>query len=422
MESKPIRPWRLVARGLAADLISAFRNVARQGHRTLAALGAVAVGIVAYMLAAGFIEHSLWLLREDTIRSHLGHLQVAKRGYFEAGAADPQGYLFEPEMRLEALLWKIPDVEAVAPRIAFSGLVSRGDATLSFLGEGMDPAREGDLARSVLIVEGRPLDPADPNGVLLGQGLAASLGAKVGDTIVLLANTPAGGVSGVEARVRGLFLTVSKAYDDHALRAPLRLVQQLLHTQGIHKWVVLVKETSTVPETLVELRTGLSATPSFEVVPWWEFADFYHKTVTLFTRQVDFVRLVIAVIIVLSISNTMLMGVMERTWEVGTALALGASRIQVLRRFVMEGLFIGATAAVVGSVMGAALAYIISAVGIPMPPPPGMARGFIAEIAVNWTITWDAIGLAVLSAFFASLYPAWKAASLPIVEALRYSR
>lgn len=421
MERKPIRSWRLAVRRLAADSITAFRNVTRQRHRTFAALGAVTAGIVAYMLAAGFIEHSLWLLREDTIRSHLGHLQVAKRGYFEAGAADPQGYLLEPEVRLEAWLREASGVEVVAPRIAFSGLVSRGDATLSFLGEGIDPAREGDLARSVLIVEGRPLDPADPNGVTLGQGLATSLGAKVGDTIVLLANTPAGGVSAVEAHVRGLFLTVSKAYDDHALRAPLGLVQQLLRTQGLHKWVVLVKETSTVPQTLGELQTKLFATP-FEVVPWWEFADFYNKTVTLFTRQVDFVRIVIAVIIVLSISNTMLMGVMERTWEVGTALALGTRRAQVLRMFLVEGLFIGAAAGIAGGVIGATLAYAISAVGIPMPPPPGMARGFVAEIAVNWTITLDAIGVAVSSAFFASLYPAWKAASLPIVDALRHSR
>ncbi|WP_223201942.1 hypothetical protein, partial [Streptococcus pneumoniae] len=63
-----------------------------------------------------------------------------------------------------------------------------------------------------------------------------------------------------------------------------------------------------------------------------------------------------------------------------------------------------------------------SAVGIPMPPAPGMGRGYTAEIAVSWSLTADAALLALVTAFFASLYPAWKAASLPIVDALRHSR
>ena len=55
----------------------------------------------------------------------------------------------------------------------------------------------------------------------MGRGLAANLGAKVGDTVVLLANTASGGINAVEVRVRGLFSTITKAYDDVALRVPL---------------------------------------------------------------------------------------------------------------------------------------------------------------------------------------------------------
>lgn len=408
-------------RRLATDGALAWRNVARQRHRSALALVAVVFGVAAYMLAAGFIDWSLWAGREWTIRAHLGHLQVARKGYFDTGAADPWAFVIDPGAGDDRILRSVGGVSEVAPRLAFSGLAGLGDATLSFLGEGVDPSREGGLARSVSIEQGQALDAGDPRGVILGRGLAVNLGAKVGDTIVLLANTRSGGVNAVEARVRGLFSTVTKAYDDHALRAPLALAQELLRVSGVHKWVVLLDKTESTPRALASLGPRLEAR-GLEVVPWFRLADFYNKTAELFKRQVGFVKLITAIIIVLSISNAMMMAVMERTGEIGTALALGATRAQILRQFVGEGLLIGLAGGFLGVLLGVTLAGAISAIGIPMPPGPGMTQSYVAEIAVSWTLSADAALLALATAFVASLYPAWKAAALPIVDALRQSR
>lgn len=407
--------------GLAADFFLAYRNVTRQGHRSLVAMVAIIAGVALYMLAAGFIDWSLQMGREWTIRAHLGHLQVVKRGYFESGTADPWAFLIDSQVNAEGMLRGSHRVTETAPRLSFSGLISFGEATLSFLGEGVDPRREGRLARAVVIEHGQPLDANDPRGVILGRGLALNLGANVGDTVVLLATTRTGGVNAVEARVRGLFSTVTKAYDDYALRAPIGLAQELLRASGAHKWVVLLDETEATPEVLAQLRPRLEAL-GLEIVPWFQLADFYNKTAALFQRQVGFVKLIIAVIIVLSISNVMTMSVLERTWEIGTALALGAKRRQIMQRFIGEGLLIGLVGGGLGALLGIASAAVISAVGIPMPPAPGMGHGYTAEIAVSWSLTADAAFLALTTAFLASLYPAWKAASLPIVDALRHSR
>lgn len=412
---------RAFFRGLVMVFFLAYRNVVRHGRRSMLAMVAVIAGVALYMLAAGFIDWSLWMGREWTIRSHLGHLQVAKQGYFEVGTADPWAFLIDSNIDVEGILRTSSEITDVAPRLAFSGLVSLGDATLSFLGEGVDPVREGGLARSVVINEGQPLDPSDRQGVILGQGLALNLGAKVGDTIVLLATTRAGGVNAVEARVRGLFSTVTKAYDDYALRAQIGLAQELVHASGAHKWLVLLDETEATSETLARLRPRLEA-HGLEVVPWFQLADFYNKTAALFKRQVGFVKLIIAVIVILSISNVLTMSVMERTWEIGTALALGANRAQVMQCFVGEGLLVGLAGGGFGAILGTAAAGVISAIGISMPPAPGMGRGYTAEIAVSWSLTADAVLLAFATAFLASLYPAWKAANLPIVDALRHSR
>lgn len=103
-------------------------------------------------------------------------------------------------------------------------------------------------------------------------------------------------------------------------------------------------------------------------MPWIELADFYNKTVTLFSKQVGVVKLIIALIIVLTISNTQMMNVLERTTEIGTSLAIGLRKSQVMQLFLLEGCFIGLLGGVLGIALGFASAHAISAVGIPMPP------------------------------------------------------
>ena len=160
----------------------------------------------------------------------------------------------------------------------------------------------------------------------------------------------------------------------------------------------------------------------FVVIPWYEAADFYNKTVRLFSRQVLVMKLIIALVVILSISNTMMMAVMERISEIGTMMALGVRRARVLSRFLVEGLFIGVIGCAAGMLLGYLLAAGISKVGIPMPPPPGMARSFVGEILVTPGLVFDAVLLALATALIASAYPAWKASRMVIADALRHGR
>ena len=406
---------------LGTDARLALRNITRQRRRSLIGIGAVAFGVIALLLAAGFIEWIFWGMREGTIRSRLGHIQIVRQGYLESGAADPFSYLLPADSPAQRVSEQQPGVQVASPRLSFSGLVSYRDATLSFLGEGMDPEREIELNTSVAMVAGAPLSPDDPKGIIMGWGLANNLGAKVGDTVVLLGSTRTGGINAVEGRIRGLFSTVTKAYDDAALRVPLEMAQQLLRVNGSHTWVLLLKRTELTPRVAYDLQQKLSA-QNLQILPWYELADFYNKTVALFSKQVSVMKLIVAIIIVLSIANIMTMSVLERTGEIGTALAIGVPRTRILRQVVFEGLSLGLVGGAIGVIVGASLAALISWIGIPMPPPPGMARGFTGEIMVTGDIAFDAFVLALVTTLVASLYPAWKASSMVIVDALRANK
>jgi len=309
---------------------------------------------------------------------------------------------------------------SVAPRLRFTGLISFEDNSLSFLGEGMDPGREVAGRDAILLRSGAWLSADDPSGVLLGAGLAKGIGAKVGDSIVLLVNRRDGGLGGLEVRVKGTFVSVTKAYDDVAVHVGLALAEELLNTKGAHSWLVYLDKTANTPVVAADLAAHLGS--GVQIVPWYDMADFYNKTVRLFSRQLSVMNLLIAIVVTLAIANMMTRNVLERTSEIATSMALGSRRWQILVRFTLEGTLIGCVGALAGLCLGFAVAEIVSAIGVPMPPPPGMARGYINRISVTPVIVFDALTMASLSALVASCLPAWKASRLVIAEALRHGR
>jgi putative ABC transport system permease protein len=403
-------------------IILAFRNLTRHKRRSRLSIGAVAFGIAALILASGFIEWIFYDFRETTIKSQLGHLQIVRPNYFEVGKADPYAFLLPKNLpKFVEQRSDLYQVTVAVPRLGFSGLISHGEATLSFIGEGIDPEEQVYFGDALQISAGNHLSSDQPNQFILGEGLARNLGVQEGDKVVLLVNTTSGSINAIEGTVGGLFSTVTKSYDDNALRLPIDTARKLLRAQGAHSWVVLLNDTDQTDSVLAKLRNSLPS-DQFEILPWYELADFYNKTTVLFTKQVQAIKVIIALIILLSISNTMTMSVMERTGEIGTAMALGVKRSGILHLFLSEGAMIGAIGGLLGVLLGFLLASFISSIGIPMPPPPGMARGYTGEILVTMNMTIEALTLSILTTLVASFYPAWKASRMQIVDALRHNR
>lgn len=401
-----------------ANLLIAARNLTRNPRRTLTALLTIAAGAICLILADGFIQWIFWAMREGTIQSQLGHIQVIRPGYLSAGVADPYAYLLPENSSERRAIESMPGINVVAPRLAVTGLISHGETTVAFVAEGVDPLKEEVLSKALRIVEGRNLADAAAKEVVLGRGLARSLDIGPGETVVLLVNTAGGGINAVEAKVAGLFVSVNQAYDDSALRMPLGLAQSLLRVNSAHVWLVLLNETEQTDNYLLQFRARFN---KLEFMPWYEQADFYNKTVVLFSQQMEVLRLIIGCIIVLSISNMLVMNVLERTGEIGTLLAIGFKRKKILRMFAIEGFLLGLIGASLGLAIGYGLAELISAIGIPMPPPPGMEEGYTGEIRLTSHVMINSFLIPFVTAALAGLYPAWKASRLHIINALRHN-
>ena len=399
-------------------LLLALRSLSRNPRRTAISLFTVAFGVAALIVAGGFVDALLFKLREDTIHSQLGHIQIRDPRQGEPGAKDPFAHLLPASPEAMAPVAATPGVRMVTSRLALSGLISVGETTLSFSGQGVDPAREADLAQGIAVIAGTRLQPGDEAAAVLGEGLAASLAVKPGDTIALLVTAANGTFNAIDVVVRGIFSTVSKSHDDVALRLPLATAQKLLRVEGAQQWLVLLDDTDATGDALQRLRQTLPP-DRYALTRWDEDADFYHKTSELFARQFGFVRIIVLAIIVLSILNTMTMNILERTREIGVMLALGDSRRRVLALFACEGALLGVVGAVVGAALGIAVAAALSAIGIPMPPPPGMNHGFDIGVALSPLLVAVAAAIGATAAAAAAVPPALRGARLPVVDALR---
>lgn len=396
----------------------AVLNLLRNRSRTTVAALTVAGGVVAFLLAGGFINWIFQDMREATIHSQLGHFQIVRPGYFEKGLSDPYNFLLPAQSEQESLVAAHPGLTSLTPRLVFFGLASLGDTTVTFSGEGIDPVRERPISSRITISEGNDLSGLEDKSVILGEGLAKNLGAKPGSQIVLLATAANGGANAIEVTVAGIFYTINKEFDNYALRIPIPLARKLMRVDGATSWVGLLEDTDGTATTIKKIRSVLPS-ETFQLVPWSDLADFYNKTVVLFSKQVEIIKIIIGLIIVLTISNIQTMSVLERTTEIGTILAVGVRSREIWMQFLLEGLLLGIAGGLIGVMSAIFLAELISFIGIPMPPPPGMARGFTGQIIITTQLVVDALALSTITTLLASLMPAWKASRLNIVDALR---
>lgn len=396
----------------------ALRNIRRQWLRTALTLAAIVFGVVGLVLSGGFVEDIFVQLRETLIHSQSGHLQVYRRGYFEQGTRSPEKYRIDDAEQLTVPIATLPEVDEVLTRLSFSGLLNNGRSDMPIVGEGVEPDKEARLGSSVSIVEGRRLTQDDAFGILLGYGVAQALKLQAGDRATLLLNTADGALNSLDFEVVGVFQSFSKDYDARAVRIPLAAAQELLNSSGVNSLVLSLKrteDTAGVQRKLVAMLDG----EHFEIKDWRELNDFYEKTVELYQSQFGALQMIILLMVLLSVVNTINMSVFERVGEFGTMMAIGNRRSDIFRLVLLENVLLGAIGASTGVLLGWLLALTISAVGIPMPPPPNANIGYTAQIQVLPSVALTAFIVGFVATTLAAIVPANRVARMPVCDALR---
>ncbi len=405
---------------MASNLfLLALRNVFRQRARSAATLTAIAIGVAGLILTGGFVQDIFIQLGEAIIHSQTGHIQVTRNGYREGRLKAPEKYLIEqPGQLRKTLLQTVPEASSIMARLSFSGVLNNGRRDLGIIGEGIEPSAEANIGTYLRYIEGRALTDEDIDGIAIGQGVARSLGLKVGDRVTLLMTLSAGAVNTLDFEVTGIFQSFSREFDARAVRISLESARALMDTPSAHLMVMMLRETEATATAALRLKQQLAG-QGFEISTWNELSDFYEKTVELYDRQFGVLRLIILIMVLLSVVNSVNMSLFERTREFGTMLAVGDRSSTIFKLIMTESICLGVIGALFGMLLGCLAAIAISAIGIPMPPPPNANLGYTATIRIVPGIVAMSGLTGFIAAILATIMPARRATRLDIVDALR---
>lgn len=396
----------------------ALRNVFRQRMRSAGTLAAIGLGVAGLVLAGGFVQDIFIQLGEAVIHSQSGHIQIVRQGYREGRTRAPETFLIKEPENLRETLMKEPSVELTLARLGFAGVINNGKRDLGIIGEGVEPAAEAKLGTFLRYIEGRALADSDSDGIVLGQGVAKSLGLKAGDRVNLVISLAQGAVNTLDFEVIGVFQSFSKDFDARAVRIPLSAARNLMDNNSAHLMVLVLDKTEDTDLVLASLRKKLGP-QGYELASWRELSDFYDKTLQLYDRQFGVLRLIILLMVLLSVANSVNMTLFERTREFGTLLALGDRPGTVFKLIMTESALLGLIGAGLGMTLGCLAAWIISAIGIPMPPPPNANIGYTAFIRLVPLDVLTAGVIGFVATCLAAVMPARRVSRMQVVDALR---
>lgn len=407
---------------MKTTLSLALRNIFRNKRRTAITFMAIITGVVSLIVFGGFIEYTFWGLREQTIKTQLGHIQIYEKGYSEKGIAEPSKYLIKNPEEIEKAISSIPNITMVTHRLTFSGLISTQEKTLPCKGIGVVVENERKMSDFETIVAGQQLDVGQTDGGIVGSELMKALGAKVGDYLTILTTTSDGVINAVDFKVVGIAQTGSQDYDSVFVKLPIQAVQNLLNTTSVERIIVFLKDTKDTDKVASMLAEVINKNKmDLELKTWSELAEFYWKVVGVYHGIFNVVKVIISVIALFSIANTITMSVYERVREIGTMRAIGTTRGRIITLFITEGALVGVFGGLLGIFVGILVAHIINmSGGIYISPPPGMSRGYISLILIVPKVVFYAFSSIVVVAILSSIYPAYKASRLKIVEALQH--
>ncbi len=431
-------------------------NVIMNLRHSLSALIAIGAGFVALVGFQSYIE-DVDRIYQDTFRHRMmwGDLIIEKNGLSTLdGRSEPwRFYINETEQQfLNNFVEKHRSaIQSYVRFLSLSGMISSGRATSISGGYGYD-VKEGAQVRGPVwewnTLYGVPLQKFEkPRGLILGQGLGRILGCELKKVehlyrsdvggyfpeprvfncpthqMQMSVTTDSGQFNALDFEISGFMDASYKDVDNRFISMDLNEAQTLLNTKGITYGVILLNENSRREEFRnILLQDSIRAGLDFKVDNWKEHrvGDLYHRTKDLLNVFSRFVIIVILTIASLSIFNTMIKNVKERTREIGTLRSLGFKSKQIILMFGVEGFLLSLFGNLLGLVFILVVTFIINSMGIIY------RAGMLAEpVPLRLAYSLQLYGLsflilsliAVLTCLLASFHSAYK----KIVDCLIYA-
>jgi putative ABC transport system permease protein len=397
----------------------AWRNIWRNKKRSGVLLVAIAFGLWAGLLTSGLLNGMAVQMSRSTINERTAHIQIHAPGFMEhpeIGTIIPNG---------AEVLAKTRATQNVAEAAGRAVVPSMGSSATTGAGitlYGIDPDVEARIFTiDKKIVKGRYLDKDDRNGCLVGAELADKLKLDVGNKIVVQAQALDGTLSGGAFRIVGIYRTVSSSYDKVSVFARTEDVDRTFSLGGAIQEIVI--RADTLPEVPTLTAALATAFPSLDVEPWNKIEPEVELLTSSSAQMGRILLVLIMLALVFGITNTMLMGVLERTRELGVLVSLGMKQRLVFGMIMIETVMLSVVGGALGAAAGGGSVALLGKVGLNLGViATGMAAAGVESVLYPQLAgaEYAIVGFLVLgTALLGAIYPSIKASRLSPVRAMR---
>ena len=410
-------------------LMSALENLSRRKVRTILTSTGVIVGILTIVTMV-----SLGVGVQEAIRTQFAALGL-ENVFVEPGEGQDEADFFtqfglpqrERPLTPEILAsWAArPEVGAVVPQVSLAGVTSLlelPDGQLVGVQVANSERLPNPFRTAPRAVAGTVEPLEQPGSIVIAAGALPGTvdpAALIGRELNIVLRSPRGESQRFPLRVAGVSdleeRTVYAASDDMvAMKAWWFNLSDYLTTQGYDLVVVQAKDVAAAAQLVREFRATGYRVQSLELL--LEQANRIFAVINVMLASVGGLALFVAS---LGIVNTMIMAIYERTREIGTLKAIGASRSDIRGLFMLEAGMIGLLGGLVGSIGGWLVGILLNQfIGwyIAREALPISGTFFITP----WWLILSALIFAALVGIVAGLYPAGRAARLDPLVALRY--
>jgi len=391
----------------------------------------IIVGVAAGVAVVAYISALIAGLQANTLEKTLGaqpHVTLSPLDDVVAAAAPATGSTALQQVQPRAqrprsvanwaalvpVLEALPGVAAVSPMVAGAGLAQRGEASKSIALVGVELERYDRIVnlRRKLVAGSARLGPGE---AILGRDLAADLGVRVGDRVSLVTTSGSGGGSSTgnttdAVRVTALVDLGVRELNRRTVIVPLRAAQSLVGLPGGATNLDLVLDDVWAAPAIA---ASLAQRWPYKVESWQDTNAPLVSALNAQSVSTGLIRAVVMVVVVLGIASVLVVTVVQKQREIGILRAMGATRGQVLRIFLLQGAIVGALGSALGVLLAVALivaftSFVKGSDGLPL---------FAITLAPGLALRIAAV--ATLCGVLAAVAPARRAAALDPAQAIR---
>jgi lipoprotein-releasing system permease protein len=388
-------------------------------------------GFVSFITFIAIIGITLGVASLDITLAILGGFEKTIKENVVSFTAHMQLFAFEndllpnPEMTIQKVIARFPDVREMAPYLSREGMIRSKTEIDGILIKGVDPANDISAAKRRLTEGIYDLEERDSGTqrVILGKRLAEKLNVQLSDRVLMYA---LGGTSLslsqtriMQFEISGIYETGMADYDGSVIYVNLRNAQRLCQVgKTVSGFDILVENTDSLSMLAQEIPEYLGY-PYYARTMFQQYRNLF-AWVDLQRIPVLIILTLIMIVASVNIIGTLLMLILGKSKEIGTLMTIGMRRNTIVKVFLKQGLLIG----IVGTVLGNSIALILCWLELRyrlFPLPSGIY--FMTHVPINISIFDFLIvsAAAIGMSFMASWIPSKLAAKMDPIKLLRFS-